>query len=140
VGEEHLYIRIPFPSRHDVHRLWTHYHVHLFSWLELRTRLSHVHLLPEEEDAYTVGFCREYLCSQKIRLPNLLQAPCVHDRDAIGNAHRLRLIMGDVQARDPQFLLDAANLLSGTFPELGVQIREGLVEQEHLGLDNDGPT
>src|SRR2546428_997213 len=64
--------------------------------------------------------------------PDLLDPAVPHHRDAVGDRDRLLLIVGDVEGRDPEVLLDPADLAAKTEPDLRVERRERLVEQEDL--------
>src|SRR2546427_753424 len=64
--------------------------------------------------------------------PDLLDPAVPHHRDAVGDRERLLLIVGDVEGRDPEVLLDPADLAAKTEPDLRVERRERLVEQEDL--------
>ncbi len=66
----------------------------------------------------------------------LVDAPVEHDGDAVGDHHRLRLIVGDIDRGDPDLLLQRAHIEAHLFPELGVQVGERLVEQQHVGGDD----
>src|SRR2546425_8061406 len=55
-----------------------------------------------------------------------------HHRDAVGDRERLLLIVGDVEGRDPEVLLDPADLAAKTEPDLRVERRERLVAEEDL--------
>ena len=68
----------------------------------------------------------------------LVDAPVEHDGDAVGDHHRLRLIVGDIDRGDPDLLLQRAHIEAHLFPELGVQVGERLVEQQHVGSDDQG--
>jgi hypothetical protein len=46
--------------------------------------------------------------------------------------------VGDVDGRDAGLLLDLLEPDAGLLPELGVQVREGLVQQEHVGVVDEG--
>ena len=74
-----------------------------------------------------------------LRRPDLDDPPFVHHGDLVGDRHRLLLVVGDVDRRDRQGLLEAADLAAHVDAELGVEVGEGLVEQEHPGLDDDRP-
>ena len=52
--------------------------------------------------------------------------------------HRLDLIVGDVDRGHTQALLQSLDLDPHLHPQLGVQVGERLVEQEHLRLTHDG--
>src|SRR2546425_3280032 len=64
--------------------------------------------------------------------PDLLDPAVPHHRDAVGDRERLLLIVGDVEGRDPEVLLDPADLAAKTEPDLRVERRERLVEEEDL--------
>src|SRR2546425_10367543 len=64
--------------------------------------------------------------------PDLLDPAVPHHRDAVGDRERLLLIVGDVEGRDPEVLLDPADLAAKTEPDLRVERRERLVEEEGL--------
>ena len=58
----------------------------------------------------------------------------VHDYDVVGDAHGLGLVVGDVYGGDAELLLYAADLRAHVHPQLGVQVAQGLVKQQHAGL------
>ena len=60
----------------------------------------------------------------------LLQLAAVHDRDPVGHAHRLDLIVRDVHHRLADLVLDALELGAHVRAERRVEVRERLVEQE----------
>ncbi len=70
---------------------------------------------------------------------HLLQATVADDGDAVGNGHRLDLVVGDVDDRGPETAMQVDQLESGLRSELRVQVGQRLVHQEHLGLAHDGP-
>ena len=59
--------------------------------------------------------------------------PLVHDDDPIGEAHRLFLIVGDVDGRHARGELLGANQLAHREPLIGVQGPERLVHQVDRG-------
>jgi len=61
----------------------------------------------------------------------------VHHRDAVGDGERLLLIVRYVERRDAELFLQLADLAAHLDAELGVEIGERLVEQQHLGLDDE---
>ena len=73
------------------------------------------------------------------RRADLLDVAVAHDHDAIGHRHRLDLVVGDIDGRGPEPLVQGADLGPHRHPELGVEVRQRLVEQEHLGVAHDGP-
>ena len=66
------------------------------------------------------------------RRADLLEPPLVHDRDAVAHRHRLDLVVGDVDRRRPDLLLQLLDLAAGLHAQLGVEVGERLVHQEHL--------
>ena len=46
--------------------------------------------------------------------------------------------MGDVDRGDPELVVQAADLEAHLLAQVGVEVRQRLVEQQHLGLDDDG--
>ena len=70
----------------------------------------------------------------------LLDDPAgVHHRDAVRNRQRFFLIVGDEHRRDPEPALDLLDLHPHLLAQLGVEVAERFVEQEHDGLDDDRP-
>ena len=69
----------------------------------------------------------------------LLDDAVLHDDDAVAQGHGLRLVVGHVDKGgvDPVAQLD--DLRPHLVAELGVQVAEGLVHQQDLGLPHDGP-
>jgi len=72
------------------------------------------------------------------RRPGLDDPPFVHYGDVIGDRHRLLLVMGDVYRRDGQRFLEAADVAAHVDAEPGIEVGEGLVEEQDPGLDHDG--
>ncbi len=70
------------------------------------------------------------------RPPVLLQHALVKDRDAIGQRHRLGLVVGDVDEGDAGAPLQALELAAHPLAQLGVEVGERLVEQQDRGLDH----
>ena len=61
--------------------------------------------------------------------------PVVQHGHPVGDRERLLLVVRDVDRRDPELELDAADLLAQLHAHLRVERRERLVEQEHARLD-----
>ena len=72
------------------------------------------------------------------RLADLLHPPIVHHHDAIGHGHRLDLVVRHVDRRRLQALVQRLDLGAHGHAQLGVEVRQGLVEQENLGIAHDG--
>ena len=58
----------------------------------------------------------------------------VHHRDAVGDGHRLLLVVGDDDEGEAELLLQVDQLELGLLAELLVERAERLVEQQHLRL------
>ena len=67
------------------------------------------------------------------RRPHLLDPTGSHDGDAVGDRHRLLLVVGDVGDREAELALKPLDLVAHEHPEVGVEIRQRLVEEEHAG-------
>ena len=74
------------------------------------------------------------------RRADLLDAPIVHDDDAVGHGHRLDLIVRHVHGGRLQPLVQRLDLGAHRDPQLGVEVRQRLVEQEHLRVAHDRAT
>ena len=76
---------------------------------------------------------------QLARCCALLQHAVVQHGDAIAHRHRLDLVVGDVDGRDAEPLLQRGDLGAGLDAELGVEVRQRLVHEEDLRLAHDRP-
>jgi hypothetical protein len=63
----------------------------------------------------------------------------LHHRDPVAKAHGLDLVVRHVDCRGPDLAVEPLDLVARVVPELRVQVRERLVEQEHAGLAHQGP-
>ena len=79
------------------------------------------------------------LVIQGVRRVALLQEAVAQHGDAVAHRHRLDLVVGDVHRRDGEPGLELGELGPGLHAQLGVEVRERLVHQEHLRLAHDGP-
>ena len=70
---------------------------------------------------------------------DLGDAAGLHDDHAVGHHHGLLAVMGDVQGRDAQPLLQAADLVTPLVADAGVEVGQRLVEQQQAGLDRQRP-
>ena len=70
---------------------------------------------------------------------DLLDAALVHDHHGVAHGQGLFLVVGHVDKRDAQSLLDAFELILHVFPQPHVQGAQGLVQQQHLGLVHQCP-
>ena len=69
----------------------------------------------------------------------LLDPAVVHDHDLLGDVHRLLLVVGDEDGRHVDLLVEAAKPHSQLLANVRVERPEGLVEEQHLGLDGERP-
>ena len=60
-----------------------------------------------------------------------------HDDEAIRHAQRLVLVMRHHHRGEAELLLQLADLDAHLLAQLGVEIRQGLVEQEHVGAEGE---
>ena len=72
------------------------------------------------------------------RRADLLDAAVVHHDDAVGHRHRLDLVVRDVDRRRLQALVQRLDLGAHRDAQLGVEVRQRLVEQEDLRVAHDG--
>ena len=71
------------------------------------------------------------------RAADLLDPAVVHDRDPVGDGHRLLLVVRDQDGRDVDLVVQPAQPLAQLGAHLGVERAERLVEQQHLRLDRE---
>ena len=71
------------------------------------------------------------------RRADLLDDAVMHDGDAIREAHRLGLVMRDVDGRRAGRLQDSLELGTHLQAQQRVQVRQRLVHQQHLRLDGE---
>ena len=71
-----------------------------------------------------------------LRRADLSDDALVHDDDLVRERHRLALVVRDVDGGDADLLLDAADLGAHGNAQLGVEVRERLVEEQHARLDD----
>ena len=69
---------------------------------------------------------------------DLLDEAILHDDDAVAQGHGLGLVMGDVDKRGVDPLAQLDDLGAHLIAELGVQVGQGLVHQEHSGVADNG--
>jgi hypothetical protein len=62
----------------------------------------------------------------------------LHHHDAVGQRHRLDLVVGHVDGGHRQLMAEVLDLRPGRDAQLGVEVRQRLVHQEHVGLAHDG--
>ncbi len=86
--------------------------------------------------------CRKDRCRAGIERSRcrVLFDPAVAQQDhLVGHAHRLDLVVRDVDHRDAELLLQAADLAPHFLAQLRVEVRKRLVHQAHRGLRDDRP-
>ena len=71
------------------------------------------------------------------RRADLFDHAVAQDDDAIGHGQRLDLVVGDINRRRFQALMQRLDLAAHADPELGVQVGQRFVEQEDLGIAHD---
>jgi hypothetical protein len=72
-----------------------------------------------------------------VRRPVLLDPALVHDDDPVGHLHRLFLVVGDENAGDVHLVVQAAQPPAQFLADPRVEGAEGLVEEQHFGLDRE---
>ncbi len=73
------------------------------------------------------------------RRADLLDHALAQHDDAVGEGHRLDLIVGDEDHRRAEAAVQAVDLDAHLHAEFGVEVGERLVEEEDLRLADDGP-
>ena len=71
---------------------------------------------------------------QRARRAGLLDPALVQQHDLVGHAHRLGLVVGDVDDGEAQFLLQLTQFAPHVLAQLGVEVGQRLVHQADLGL------
>jgi hypothetical protein len=69
---------------------------------------------------------------------DLLDLPGVHDDDAIGHRHRLDLVVRHVDRGVAEFLVQPADLEAHVAPEIRVEVRQGLVQEQDVRARGEG--
>ena len=73
------------------------------------------------------------------RFTDLFDFSMVHYDDLVGQAHRLGLVVGDVDAGQAELALDLADFPPHVDPQLGVEIGQRLVKQQYRGFHDQCP-
>ena len=76
---------------------------------------------------------------QVLRGADLLEQALAHDRDPLAHRHRLDLVVGDVDHRGPEPLVEPRDLGAGLHAQLGIEVGQRLVHEEHRRLADDRP-
>ena len=74
-----------------------------------------------------------------LRRTELAHAAALHHRDPVAEPHGLGLVVRHVERRGADLALEALELVAGRVAELGVEIGERLVEQEHARIADQRP-
>ena len=77
---------------------------------------------------------------QLLRRPHLLDNTVVHHHHPVGQRHRLDLVMSDIHGCGANRLMHFLDLGAHLHSKLGIQVRQRLIEQEHLRVPHDRPT
>jgi hypothetical protein len=72
------------------------------------------------------------------RRADLLDDAVMHDDDLVGHRHRLDLVVGDIDGRRLEALVQLLDLAAHRHAQLRVEIGQRLVEQEDLRIAHDG--
>src|SRR4029453_11824443 len=70
-------------------------------------------------------------------LTDLFDHAIVHDDDAVRHRHGFYLVVRHIYRRRFQTLVQRLDLGAHRDPQLGVEVRQWLIEQEHLGIAHD---
>jgi hypothetical protein len=98
--------------------------------------------LAAQHDGLAEKIAHERRCWMVVQLAgrtHLLDPTVVHDGDPIGHAERFVLVVGDEDDRDAELSLEQSHLDPHLLAELGVQVAERLVEQQHVRLVDQRP-
>ena len=74
-----------------------------------------------------------------LRRADLEHAAVLHHRHAVGERQRLFLVVGHVDGRDAELLLELADLGAHLHADLRVEVRERLVEQQDVRVEHERP-
>ena len=73
------------------------------------------------------------------RRADLFDAARAQHHDRVGQCHGLDLIMGHIDHGCADFAVQTRDFDAHFYPQFGVKVGQGFVEQEHLGAAHDGP-
>ena len=76
---------------------------------------------------------------ERLRRVKLLHDAVVQDDDPLAHGHRLDLVVGDVDKRGLESLVQLENLHSSLDAQLGIEVRQRLVHQKDFWLPDDRP-
>ena len=69
----------------------------------------------------------------------MLDPTGVHDGNPVAEAHRLSMVVGDIEEGDPDLVMDHVQLDLHPLPEFQVERGKGFIKQQHLGLVDERP-
>src|SRR3546814_10087466 len=81
------------------------------------------------------------VCSSDLEVlggSDLAHAPLVHQYQPVGDRQRLLLVVGDEDRGQPEALLERAYLVPDVAPELCIEVRQRLIEEKNVGVDDQG--
>ena len=127
-------------ARRPLRRRATHAHAHAeqvdaaaSAPVDVDDLRRHDHALADERRNGRIG----RLAIELRRRRHLQQAAAVHHRDAVGQRHRLGLIVRDVDHRRPGARVEAGELVLHRRAQMHVEVGERLVEQHQRGLGDE---
>ena len=98
----------------------------------VRAHERSAHLVRVADEAHDELVCR--LVVELAWRPDLLEPATVHDRDLVGDLHRLLLVVRHEDGRDVDDVVEAGEPLAQLGADACVERAERLVEEEHLWL------
>src|SRR3984885_1368091 len=104
-----------------------------FAPVHVNIKEVHRRRADEGRDELTVRALKDFA-----RRANLLDQAVAQKNDAVGQRHRLKLVMGDIDCRRFEPLMQSGDLDAHMIAELGVEVRKRLVEQKNAWRLNDG--
>ena len=69
---------------------------------------------------------------------DLLDHPITHDHNLVRHGHGLDLVVGDIDRRGAQTLMQLFDLGAHGDAQLGIEIGQWLIEQKHLRITHNG--
>ncbi len=73
-----------------------------------------------------------------MRLADLTDFPITQDHDAVGERQGFILIMGYIDRRRTELVMNAADFGPHLKPQLGIEIGKRLIHENHRRFDDDG--
>ena len=105
--------------------------------LLLQLGLDQVHRRRPDEPAHEEV---HRLVVEHLRCVDLLEQTALQDGHTIAHGHRLGLVVRDVDGGCLELALDAGDLGAHLHPQLGVEVRQRFVHEEHRRRADDGAT